>query len=124
MKIDEVTVSESAEAMADPDAFMASACDVFTRAGVRQLYISHDIDATDPRWAAATGTRELNGLTPQVILRWHIQVGTLVIPKSSNPDRLKENFEIFDFNLDEQEMNEIAGLDVGMRTGLHPDKFG
>ncbi len=65
----------SAEAMADPDAFMASACDAFTRAGVRQLYISHDIDATDPRWAAATGTRELNGLTPQVILRWLDQLG-------------------------------------------------
>ncbi len=60
----------------------------------------------------------------QVILRWHIQIGNLVIPKSSNPDRLKENFDVFDFKLEEIDLNEIATLDVANRTGLNPDDFG
>jgi 2,5-diketo-D-gluconate reductase A len=60
----------------------------------------------------------------QVILRWHLQIGNLVIPKSSNPDRLKENFDVFDFKLEEIDLNEIATLDVANRTGLNPDDFG
>jgi 2,5-diketo-D-gluconate reductase A len=59
-----------------------------------------------------------------VILRWHLQIGNLVIPKSSNPDRLKENFDVFDFKLEEIDLNEIATLDVANRTGLNPDDFG
>ena len=60
----------------------------------------------------------------QVILRWHIQLGNLVIPKSSNPDRLKDNLDVFDFELDEIDLNEIATLDVALRTGPNPDEFG
>ena len=47
----------------------------------------------------------------QIILRWHIQIGNIVIPKSSNPVHLKENFEIFDFELTKEEMEEIKKLD-------------
>ena len=51
----------------------------------------------------------------QIILRWHIQVGTIVFPKSSNPVHIKENIDIFDFELTEEEMNEIRQLDKGFR---------
>ena len=47
----------------------------------------------------------------QVILRWHIQKGFITIPKSCNPERIKENFEVFDFELTEEEMKSIDGLD-------------
>ena len=51
----------------------------------------------------------------QIILRWHIQEGTIVFPRSTNPVHIKENFEIFDFELTEYEMNEIRKLDSGKR---------
>lgn len=60
----------------------------------------------------------------QVIIRWHIQLGNLVIPKTSNTDRLAENIDVFDFELNQEQMKTIASLDSGMRTGLNPDEFG
>ena len=51
----------------------------------------------------------------QIILRWHIQEGTIVFPRSTNPVHIKENFEIFDFELTHDEMNEISKLDSGKR---------
>jgi diketogulonate reductase-like aldo/keto reductase len=51
----------------------------------------------------------------QIILRWDIQRGIITIPKSEKPERIKENFEIFDFELTEDEMNEIRKLDSGKR---------
>ncbi|WP_455537993.1 aldo/keto reductase [Terrisporobacter sp.] len=51
----------------------------------------------------------------QVILRWHIQEGTIVFPKTTNPEHMKDNFDIFDFELTEDEMNQIRGLDNGKR---------
>ena len=61
----------------------------------------------------------------QVVLRWHIQRGDIVFPKSVTPARMRENFEIFDFSLDGDEMTAITGLDRGEsgRTGPNPDKF-
>jgi 2,5-diketo-D-gluconate reductase A len=59
----------------------------------------------------------------QVVLRWHIQRGDIVFPKSVNPARIKENFDIFDFELSDQDMESISALDAGMRTGPDPDKF-
>jgi len=56
-----------------------------------------------------------NKTNVQVILRWHIQEGTIVFPRSTNPIHIKENFEIFDFELTEEEMNEIRKLDSGKR---------
>ena len=51
----------------------------------------------------------------QIILRWHIQEGTIIFPRSTNPVHIKENFEIFDFELTEDEMNKIRSLDSGKR---------
>jgi 2,5-diketo-D-gluconate reductase A len=59
----------------------------------------------------------------QVIIRWHIQLGNLVIPKTSNPDRLVENIEVFDFELSPADMAAIATLDTGVRYGPSPDEF-
>lgn len=59
----------------------------------------------------------------QVILRWHLQLGNVVIPKSATPARIRENFDIFDFELDDEDMTEIAALDVGKRIGPDPSTF-
>jgi 2,5-diketo-D-gluconate reductase A len=57
----------------------------------------------------------------QVVIRWHLQIGTVVIPKSANPDRIQENFDVFDFALTDQDMQVIAGLDRDQRNGPDPD---
>ena len=59
---------------------------------------------------------EKYGKTPaQIILRWHTQMGFIVIPGSKNPDHVRENFDIFDFKLTDDEMKEIAAIDKGVR---------
>ncbi|AOY55754.1 MAG: hypothetical protein RI933_639 [Actinomycetota bacterium] len=60
----------------------------------------------------------------QTVLRWHIQLGNLVIPKSSNPVRLAENIDVFDFSLSADEMEQIKTLDSGHRIGPNPETFG
>ena len=59
----------------------------------------------------------------QVILRWHLQLGNVVIPKSATPSRIRENFELFDFALSEDDMAAIERLDAGERTGPDPSTF-
>jgi len=64
------------------------------------------------------------GHTPaQVVLRWHIQRGDIVFPKSVNPDRIKENIGIFDFELPSEDVEAITLLNRDERTGPDPDKF-
>ena len=60
----------------------------------------------------------------QVILRWHLQLGNVVIPKSVTPSRIVENSQIFDFSLSEEEMRAIGQLDTGRRIGPDPATFG
>lgn len=59
----------------------------------------------------------------QVIIRWHIELGNLVIPKTANPERLMENISVFDFNLDGEDMASIETLNSGYRTGPNPEEF-
>ena len=59
----------------------------------------------------------------QVILRWHLQIGNVVIPKSVTPERVRENFDLFDFALSEDDLAAIAGLDAGERIGPDPGDF-
>lgn len=60
----------------------------------------------------------------QVVLRWHLQLNCMVIPKSVNPERMRENLALFDFNLDEQDMADIATLhDSEARHGPDPERF-
>jgi 2,5-diketo-D-gluconate reductase A len=67
---------------------------------------------------------EKYGKTPaQVVLRWHLQTGNVVIPKSVTPSRIRENIDVFDFELDAGDMDEIAGLDTGTRLGPDPDEM-
>ena len=75
---------------------------------------------------AITQIAEKAGKTPaQVVLRWHIQRGDIVFPKSVTPSRMEENFDLFDFELDPSDMEEITALDRGEdgRTGPHPDTY-
>jgi 2,5-diketo-D-gluconate reductase A len=64
-----------------------------------------------------------NRSVPQTILRWHTQIGNIVIPKSNNKERMAENFDIFDFELSAAEIATIATLDRGEdgRNGSHPN---
>ena len=61
----------------------------------------------------------------QVALRWHIQRGDIVFPKSVTPERIRENFDIFDFELDPADVERIDALDRGQsgRNGPNPDVF-
>jgi diketogulonate reductase-like aldo/keto reductase len=59
----------------------------------------------------------------QTIIRWHLQLGNVVIPKSVTPERIEENFEVFDFELSDDEMEAIRELDAGKRIGPDPDTF-
>ena len=57
----------------------------------------------------------------QVILRWHVQSGFIVIPKSAKPERIRENIALFDFELSENDMRAIEGMDWEQRIGADPD---
>jgi 2,5-diketo-D-gluconate reductase A len=76
----------------------------------------------DPAITAIAGEHDR---TPgQVVLRWHVQLGNVVFPKSVTPERIEQNIDIFDFELTEDEMARIEALDRGERTGPDPDSFG
>jgi 2,5-diketo-D-gluconate reductase A len=71
-----------------------------------------------------TGLAEKYGRTPaQIVLRWHVQLGNVVIPKSVTPERIRANLDVFGFELDPDDMAEIEALDRAQRTGPDPDRF-
>jgi 2,5-diketo-D-gluconate reductase A len=59
----------------------------------------------------------------QVVLRWHLQLGNVVIPKSVTSERIRENIDVFEFELEGDELETLAGLDAGHRTGPDPASF-
>ena len=74
--------------------------------------------------APITEIAETHGKTPaQVVIRWHLQLGNVVIPKSVTPERIEANFDVFDFTLSDAEMKSIEALDAGQRIGPDPDTF-
>lgn len=76
---------------------------------------------TDP---VITQIAERHGKTPaQVLIRWHIHLGNIVIPKSVNPERIVSNFDVFDFDLDDTDMAAIATLETDTRLGPDPRTF-
>jgi 2,5-diketo-D-gluconate reductase A len=71
------------------------------------------------------GIADKHGKTPaQVVLRWHVQLGLVVIPKSNSLARVEENSQVFDFELDVVDLAAIASLETGERTGMDPDLHG
>jgi 2,5-diketo-D-gluconate reductase A len=107
----------------------------FTNDVVRDYNRSHGI-ATEPWSPIAQGrvlgdpvigrvAERVDGTPAQVVLRWHIQRGDIVFPKSTTPARIQENFELFDFELDAADIEAISALDRGEpgRTGPNPDVF-
>ncbi|HXV93894.1 MAG TPA: aldo/keto reductase [Pseudonocardia sp.] len=72
-----------------------------------------------------TGLAEKYGRTPaQVVLRWHVQLGNIVFPKSTRPERMRENIDVFGFELADDDVAAIDALDTGERLGPDPNTFG
>jgi 2,5-diketo-D-gluconate reductase A len=105
----------------------------FQQAELRAWHLEHHI-ATEAWSPLAQGELLINETiaavasrherTPaQAILRWHLQLGNVVIPKSVTPARIKQNFELFDFELSDDDIAEIGALDVGQRIGPDPGTF-
>jgi 2,5-diketo-D-gluconate reductase A len=107
----------------------------FANDAVRAYGVEHDIateawspiaqgkvlkDPVVARIARATGAHPA-----QVVLRWHIERGDIVFPKTVQPQRMRENFEIFDFEINDEEIEALTGLDQGEagRIGPNPDEF-
>ncbi|MFE1290274.1 aldo/keto reductase [Streptomyces sp. NPDC058751] len=103
------------------------------QAELRAFHAGHGIatEAWSPlAQGAVLGDRSVGDLAArygkspaQVVLRWHLQLGNVVIPKSVTPARIRENFDVFDFALTDEEMRSVAALDRGLRTGPHPDEL-
>jgi diketogulonate reductase-like aldo/keto reductase len=83
--------------------------------------LGQGLELDDP---AIVEIAQAHGKTPaQTIIRWHLQLGNVVIPKSVTPERIHENFEVLDFELSGEQMDAIAALDAGTRIGPDPETF-
>ncbi|MCA1835768.1 MAG: aldo/keto reductase [Actinobacteria bacterium] len=105
----------------------------FPQTELRALHAQHGIatEAWSPLAQGAvlsdttiTRLADRYGVTPaQLVLRWHLQLGNIVIPKSANPVRIRQNRDIFTFNLSEPDVATITALDTGRRIGPDPATF-
>lgn len=107
---------------------------LFQQQGLREFHAAHGI-ATQAWSPLGSGqgllslpvladiARARDRSAAQVVIRWHLQRGHLVIPKSATPSRIAENFHVRDFSLDDREMAAIDALDTGQRWGPDPDTF-
>jgi 2,5-diketo-D-gluconate reductase A len=83
--------------------------------------LGQGLELDDP---AIVEIAQAHGKSPaQTIIRWHLQLGNVVIPKSVTPERIRENFEVLDFELSREQMDAIAALDAGTRIGPDPETF-
>ena len=82
---------------------LARRSELLTEQILRELAVVHDVTAT------------------QVVLRWHVELGSTPIPKSADPDRQRENADVFGFALTDDEVGVISGLERGRLWGAHPD---
>lgn len=64
-----------------------------------------------------------NKCVAQIVIRWHLQRGLIVLPKSIHQDRIIQNIDVYDFSLNDEEMDKINSLDLNIRTGSDPDHF-
>ena len=108
---------------------------MLARADLRAFHAEHDI-VTEAYSPLARGNELLDGQTvgriadvhgrtpAQVVLRWHVQVGAVPVPKSANRRRQAENIDVFDFALDDDEMAAMAALDRGERGAADSDSYG
>lgn len=105
----------------------------FQQAELRAWHADHDV-ATEAWSPLAQGDLLEDGTIEtiaghydkspaQIILRWHLQIGNVVIPKSATPERIRENLELFDFSLSEDDMAALERLDAGDRIGPDPSTF-
>ncbi|MGW0811051.1 aldo/keto reductase [Nonomuraea sp. NPDC002799] len=104
----------------------------FAQRDLRAWHAEHDI-ATESWSPLGAGGKLLDepviaelaaahGRTPaQIVLRWHLQIGAVPIPKSAHPERMRRNLEVLDFSLSDEEMARIDALDSGGRMGGDPD---
>jgi 2,5-diketo-D-gluconate reductase A len=83
--------------------------------------LGQGLELEDP--AIVEIAREHAKTPAQTIIRWHLQIGNVVIPKSVTPSRIRENFEVFDFELSDEQMATVEALDAGKRIGPDPDTF-
>ncbi|MCS5721417.1 aldo/keto reductase [Herbiconiux sp. CPCC 203407] len=81
----------------------------------------HVFDASHGGDALEVVARKHGKSPAQVVIRWHLQLGNAVIPKSVTPSRIRENIDVFDFTLDAHDLAVIATLETGERTGVDPD---
>ncbi len=106
----------------------------FPQAELRAFHAEHGIatEAWSPlgqggellESAALGAVAAKHGVSPaQVVLRWHLQLGNVVIPKSVTPERIASNLDVFGFELDQGDLAQVSGLDVGKRLGPDPDTF-